>query len=556
MGLQFTSDQWWKNGVVYCLDVETFLDGDGDGVGDLTGLVDRIDYLAGIGVSTLWLMPFHPTPDRDDGYDVTDFYGVDPRLGTLGQFVEVVRTARDRGLRVIIDLVVNHTSDQHPWFQAARSDPGSPYRDWYVWADERPEDETLEEVFPGQQGGVWSYDRKARQYYLHRFFRHQPDLNIVHPAVREEIARIMGFWLQLGVSGFRVDAVPFLIELDGIESAPDVDPHRYLKDLRSFLQRRHGEAILLGEVNLPPAQQREFFGDEDGDELHLLFNFSVMQRIYLALARGDASPVEEALGDLPPVPFDSQWATFLRNHDELTLDQLSKAEREEVFEAFGPDEDMQLFGRGLRRRLPPMLGGDPARLRMAYSLLFSLPGTPVLFYGEEIGMGENLAAPDRQAVRTPMQWSDEPGAGFSTADAAAFPNPVTEGEFGPLAVNVAQQRRDPGSLLNWFERLMRRRRETPELGLGTWSVVPSEPASVLVHRCDWDGSTVVALHNFAAEPCRVEVALDGVDDVAGADDLLDGTGEIGLEDARLVLTLEGYGYRWYRIRRRGQRLAP
>ncbi|HZM29046.1 MAG TPA: alpha-amylase family protein [Acidimicrobiales bacterium] len=556
MSVQFTSDQWWKNGVVYCLDVETFIDWDGDGVGDLAGLVERIDYLAGLGVSTLWLMPYYPSPDRDDGYDVTDFYGVDPRLGSLGQFVEVVRTAHDKGMRVIVDLVVNHTSDRHPWFRSARSSPDSPYRDWYVWADDPPDDPQLSETFPGEQGGVWTYDEKAGQYYMHRFYEHQPDLNIANPDVREEIARIVGFWLQLGVSGFRVDAVPFLIELDGIEGAPSVDPHRYLKELRAFVQRRQGDAILLGEVNLPPKQQRAFFGDEDGDELNLVFNFTVMQRIYLALARGDARPVEEALADLPDVPFDSQWATFLRNHDELTLDQLSDQEREEVFAAFGPDPDMQAYGRGLRRRLPPMLGGDPDRIRMAYSLLFSLPGTPVLFYGEEIGMGENLEVPGRQAVRTPMQWSDEPGGGFSTAPPRRFPAPLVEGEFGPLAVNVAHQRRDPGSLLNWFERLIRRRRETPELGLGTWAVIPTDPPSILAHRCDWRDSTVVAVHNFSAEPCRVEVPLDGLDDAVAADDLLNGTGERPLDAPVIPLTVGGHGHQWFRIRRAGRRLAP
>ena len=555
MSLRATSDQWWKNGLVYCLDVETFLDWNGDGMGDLGGLVERIDYLAGLGVTTLWLMPFYPTPDRDDGYDVVDFYGVDQRLGTLGEFVEVVRTAHDRGLRVIIDLVVNHTSDQHPWFQSARSDPESPFRDWYVWSDEPVDDPALAETFPGEQGGVWTYDEKAGQYYLHRFYPHQPDLNIANPAVREEIARILGFWMALGVSGFRVDAVPFLLELEGITGAPRIDPHRYLKELRAFVQRRRGDAVLLGEVNLPAKQQRDFFGDEDGDELHLVFNFSLMQRTYLAFARRDATVVEEALAALPAVPFDSQWATFLRNHDELTLDQLSDSERQEVFDAFGPEPDMQVYGRGLRRRLPPMFGGDERRLRMAYSLMFSLPGIPVLFYGEEIGMGENLAEKGRAAVRTPMQWSDEPGGGFSTTDAARFPAQLPEGEYGPLAVNVAAQRRDPDSLLNWFERLIRRRKELPTIGFGEWRVVPTEPRSVLAHRCDWDGSTVVALHNFSPEPCRLKVPVEDCNDAVGLDDLL-GHDHVELDTPEFDLALEGYGYRWFLVRRAGQRLTP
>jgi maltose alpha-D-glucosyltransferase/alpha-amylase len=557
MSTPATSDQWWKNGIVYCLDVETYLDGDGDGVGDLTGLVDRVDYLAGIGVTTLWLMPFHPSPDRDDGYDIVDFYGVDPRLGTLGEFVELVRTCRERGIRVIIDLVVNHTSDRHPWFQQARADRSSRYRDWYVWADSPEEGGSMGETFPGAQGGVWTYDRTAGQHYLHRFYRHQPDLNVANPAVRAEIARIVGFWLELGVSGFRVDAVPFLLELNGIPDAPTVDPHRYLKELRAFVQRRRGDAVLLGEVNLPPEEQRRYFGDEDGDELHLVFNFSVMQRIYLGMARGDATVVADALRDLPGVPFDSQWATFLRNHDELTLDQLDDDERAEVFAAFGPERRMQIYGRGLRRRLPTMLGGDRGRIEMVYSLQFSLPGTPVLFYGEEIGMGENLAAPGRAAVRTPMQWSGGPGAGFSTADPSRFPAPVAPTSHAGWPVDVASARRDPSSLLNWFERLIRRRRETPELGYGTARVLDSGVPAVLVHRCDWEGATVVAVHNLSASRCRVRIPLDGDGDadVVALDPLLDDR-TVECCDRLAELDVGRYGYHWFRARRAGHRVTP
>jgi maltose alpha-D-glucosyltransferase/alpha-amylase len=552
-----TGDQWWKNGLVYCVDVETYLDGDGDGCGDLAGLTDRLDYLAGIGVTVLWLMPFQPSPDRDDGYDVTDFYGVDPRYGTLGAFVELVRTAREKGIRVIMDLVVNHTSDRHPWFEAARSDRESPFRDWYVWADRPAEDPALTEVFPGEQRGVWEWDEKTEQHYLHRFYAHQPDVNVANPAVRQEIARIVGFWLELGVSGFRIDAVPFLLELNGIEEAPTVDPHDYLRELRSFLSRRRGDAVTLGEVNLPPDQQRHYFGD-DGDQLHLVFNFSVMQRVWLALARGNATPVEDALRDLPAVPFDSQWANFLRNHDELTLDQLSDAERQECFAAFGPDKDMQVYGRGLRRRLPTMLGDDRDRIEMAYSLLLSLPGTPVLFYGEEIGMGENLAVHGRSAVRTPMQWSPAPGAGFSTADPSQFPAPLVEGAYGPSNVNVADARRDPASLLNWFERLVRRRKETPELGFGAFRVVENDADTVLAHRCDWDGSSVLAVHNFSAEPCRVRLQLDPDaedPDVVALDDLVDAQSH-AVDGPEVELDLGRYGYRWFRLVREGQRLVP
>jgi trehalose synthase len=542
-----TSDLWWKTAVIYCLDVETFLDWDDDGIGDLAGVVQRIDYLAELGVTCLWLMPFYPSPDRDDGYDITDFYGVDPRLGNHGDFVELVRTARDRGMRVIVDLVVNHTSDQHPWFKAARSSPESPYRDWYVWSDDPPKTKAKDITFPDQETSLWTWDEKAGQHFLHRFYKHQPDLNVANPAVRDEIAKVIGFWLQLGVSGFRVDAVPFLIETPPGVPKELTDPHTILRDIRSFLGRRSGDAILLGEVNLSHAQQRRFVGDEDGDELTMLFDFIAMQNLYLAMARADARPLARALLNRPELPTRAQWGTFVRNHDELTLDKLTERQREEVFAAFGPDPDMQIYGRGLRRRLPPMLDGDPRRLRMVYSLLFSLPGTPVLFYGEEIGMGEELAAEGRYAVRTTMQWSGGPNGGFSGAPRRRLAAPTVQGPFGPEHVNVEAQRRDPDSLLRFMTLLVQRYREAPELGWGDLEVLEQPERAVLAHRLTHDDASTVALHNLGPDACTVPLRLqDAVEGTRLVDQLEDGEHVLD-ERGRVEVDLEGYGYRWLRV---------
>ncbi len=550
MSVKVTSDLWWKNAVLYCLDVETFYDLDGDGCGDLPGLTERIDYLGGIGVSCVWLMPFYASANRDDGYDIVDFYAVDPALGTLGDLTEFVRTAHDRGIRVIADFVMNHTSDQHPWFRSARESRDSPYRGFYVWRDDKPEEKPGDVVFPDRERSNWAWDERAGQFYLHRFYSHQPDLNIANAEVRDEIAQVMGFWLAQGLSGFRVDAVPFLIEPTGLPPGAVVDPHELLRDLRAYLNRRDGGAVLLGEVNLPAEDQRAFLGDEDGDELHMVFDFLGDQALFLALARGRAEPLVRALGEMPELPETASLGRFVRNHDELTLDKLGDGEREEVFARFGPDPGMQLYGRGLRRRLPAMLDGDERAIRMVYSLVFSLPGAPVLFYGEEIGMGENLRIPGRLSVRSPMQWSAERHGGFSTvADAGALRRPVTGGRFGAEHVNVAAQRRDPSSLLNWFERLIRRRRECPELGFGTLTVLDVGAPSVLAHRCDWDGSTIVAVHELAGE--APEVALP-VDDGEALVDLF------GRDEHSLPATLElaPYAAHWFRVRREGVRLPP
>ena len=539
-----TSDLWWKNAVIYCVDVETFLDSDGDGWGDLAGLTDRIDYLSGIGVSCLWLMPFYPSVQRDDGYDITDFFGVDDRLGTAGDFAELIRTAADRGIRVIADLVMNHTSDQHPWFQAGR-DRESPFHDFYVWADEKPPEKPGDVVFPDQESSNWKWDAKARQWYLHRFYSHQPDLNVANPAVRDEIAQVVGYWLQQGLAGFRVDAVPFLIEPTGMPQGAIEDPHELLRDLRRAMGRRRGDAILMGEVNLPPGQQREFFGDEDGDELHMVLSFTINQAMYLAFARGEAEPLVRALQALPEIPEDCQWANFVRNHDELTLDKLSEAEREEVFAAFGPEPEYQLYGRGLRRRLPSMVGEDPDRIRLAYSLAFSLPGTPVLFYGEEIGMRESLEIPGRLSVRSPMQWTSERHRGFTTADEPCRPP-------APGDAEVAAQRRDPDSLLMWMERLIRRRRECPELGWGRMTLLDAGDRAVLAHRADWDDSAIIAVHSFSPEPRSVQIEAGDAEAVVD----LFGPDELAPRDGRVPVELGRYGHRWFRLRRPGQRVAP
>ncbi|HEU0214396.1 MAG TPA: alpha-amylase family glycosyl hydrolase, partial [Jiangellaceae bacterium] len=477
-------------------------------------------------------------------------------LGTHGDLVELIRTARDRGMRVIADLVVNHTSDRHPWFRSARASKNSPYRDFYVWRSDPPPDTADQTVFPGQEKGIWEYDERSGEYYLHRFYKHQPDLNVANPAVRDEIAKTMGFWLELGLSGFRVDAVPFLLETTGAtkrEAEEFADPHEYLRALRSFLGRRSGDAVLLGEVNLPYKDQMTYFGGKDGDELSLQFDFIGMQNLYLSLARADARPLAKALAKRPVCSDDCQWATFVRNHDELTLDKLSERERQEVFAAFGPEERMQVFGRGLIRRLPPMLDGDPRRIRMVYSLLFSLPGTPVLFYGEEIGLGENLEAGGRMAVRTAMQWTPERNGGFSTAPPSRIVAPLSAGGFGPEFVNVDDQRRDPDSLLNFMSLLIRRYRESPELGWADMEILEQPCTDVLAHRCSWGDGTMVALHNLGPEPRTVPIHLDDGDESCRLVDLLQDGGTELDGSGRAELTLDAYGYRWLRLTRPGQR---
>jgi trehalose synthase len=532
-----TSDLWWKNAVIYCLDVETFYDADGDGCGDLSGLIDRVDHAGRLGASCLWLMPFYPTPNRDDGYDITDYLAVDPRLGDLGDVVDAIRHARDRGLRVIVDLVVNHTSDEHPWFRAARADRMSRYREYYVWSDDPAAEQ-------GTTPQNWTWDEEAGQHYLHRFAAFQPDLNIANPAVRDEIAKTVGFWLALGASGFRMDAVPFLVEEVGLDDVEPGAAKRWLHELREYAMRRRGDALLMGEVNVDLPDLDSYFEDR-GDALHLQLGFLINQRLWLSLARADAAPLEDLIRQLPVPPDDAGWATFLRNHDELTLDKLDPAERDDVFTAFAPEERMRIYGHGIRRRAASMLGGDGPRLRMAWSLLFSLPGTPVVLYGDEIGMGENLELDGRMSVRTPMQWSPGPTAGFSARRPERIVRPIVQGSFGPGEISVAAQQRTPDSLMRFMQRLIHERRQAPELGWGVSTLIENEPAALFARRADWQGSTVVVVHNLSAEPVCAELELG--EDVKAVEDLLE-LREHSIVDGRLSIELDAYGYLWLRAR--------
>jgi maltose alpha-D-glucosyltransferase/alpha-amylase len=519
------------------------MDASGDGVGDFEGLSRRLDYLSGLGVTCIWLQPYYPSPNQDNGYDVSDYYGVHERHGNLGDFVEFMNHARSLGMRVIVDLVVNHTSTQHPWFQAARSDARSPFRDYYVWSRERPADHATGIVFPGVQETTWTWDDAAEAYYFHRFYDWQPDLDTSNPKVRQEIKKVMGFWLELGVSGFRMDAVPFLIEKKGagVEHTQDFE---LLHEMRDFLQWRAHDAILLAEANVPADQSIDYFGDQ-GDRLQLMLNFPVNQRLFYALASADLEPLKEAIAQTRSRPPNAQWVNFLRSHDELDLGRLSDAQRQRVFSAFAPDPGMQLYERGVRRRLAPMLGGDRARLGVAFSLLFSLPGTPMMQYGDEIGIGDDLTLAERECARTPMQWTSEPHGGFTTGAQPVRPV-IHEGPHGFRSRNLADQRRDPHSLLNWTERMIRTRKECRELSWGDVTILPTDVPSVLALEYAWRGTALLTLHNFSAE---AQTVTFDVQNPTGQRllDILGRENSNARSERTHRVTLAPYDYRWFRV---------
>jgi maltose alpha-D-glucosyltransferase / alpha-amylase len=540
-------NDWYKEAVFYEIYVRAFADGNGDGIGDLPGLISRLDHLRNLGIDCLWLLPISPSPLRDDGYDVADYCSVHPDYGTLDDFRRLVREAHARGLRVISDMVPNHVSDQHVWFQASR-DPAHPqhafYRDWFVWSPTDRRYAGTRIIFLDTERSNWTWDEKRGAYYWHRFFYHQPDLNYDHPPVQEAMLDVARFWLEQGIDGFRVDAVPYLYEREGTSCENLPETHAYLKRLRAAVDQAAPGSLLLSEANQWPEDVRPYLGE--GDEFHMNFHFPLMPRIFLALARGDRTPIVEILARTPSIPEVCQWATFLRCHDELTLEMVTEDERQFLWQFYAPQPRMRL-NLGIRRRLAPLLDNDRARLELAYSLLFTLPGSPVLYYGDEIGMGDNIWLEDRRGVRTPMQWTAGPNAGFSAADPAHLYAPVIDDEtYGYRTLNAEAQRSDPGSLLNHLRRLIQVRKDHPALARGDLRMLDALPPAVLGFVRTYGDRVVLALHNLSAEPQPCPVDLDPFAGVRPTD-LLSGEAFPAVTGGTIRLHLPRYGYRWLEL---------
>jgi len=496
---------WYKDAVFYEVYVRGFLDSDGDGNGDLRGLTEKLDYLKELGVDCLWLLPIFASPLKDDGYDIADFRQIHPQLGTLEDFETLSRAAHERGIRILADLVINHTSDQHIWFQEARSDRASRRHDYYVWSDTDQKFKDARVIFKDSESSNWSWDPVARQYYWHRFFSHQPDLNFENPDVSKEILDIAAFWLDRGLDGFRVDAVPYLCEREGTSCENLPETHAICKQLRQFVQSRYPGTVLLAEANQWPRDLIAYFGS--GDEFNMAFNFPLMPRLFMALRREQAWPIIEIMDQIPPIPSDCQWALFLRNHDELTLEMVTDDERDYMYQEYAKDPRMRI-NFGIRRRLAPLMDNDRRQLELLYAMLFSLPGSPVIYYGDEIGMGDNIYLGDRHSVRTPMQWTGDRNAGFSRTDPSRLYQPVLlDPVYHYQANNVEAQLRSPTSLLCWLRRLIRLRKKYPAFSRGTLKFVPCENRKVVAFLREYQGQTILAINNLSAYAQPVELNL-------------------------------------------------
>ncbi|MCB0077242.1 MAG: maltose alpha-D-glucosyltransferase [Anaerolineales bacterium] len=536
---------WYKDAVFYELHLRAYNDSDGDGIGDFRGAMEKLEYLQWLGIDCIWILPMYPSPLVDDGYDIADYRDIHPDLGTLEDFEAFVEKAHGLGMRVVTDLIMNHTSDQHPWFQASRRRE-APYTDWYVWNDTDDKYNEVRIIFLDHQPSNWAWDERRQQYFWHRFYAEQPDLNFDNPEVQEEIKDVIRFWLAKGLDGFRADAIPYLYEREGSSGENLPETHDYLKGVRRMIDREFPGRILLGEANMWPEDVRPYFGDEDDPELQMSFHFPVMPRIFKALKLQEAAPIIEIMARTPDIPSEAQWVTFLRNHDELTLEMVTEEDRQWMWEQYAPEPRMRL-NLGIRRRLAPLLDNDRRKIELANSILFTLPGSPIIYYGDEIGMGDNIHLPDRHGVRTPMQWESSETADFSDGDPDDFYNPIIRSApYGPETVNVAEQRNDPNSLLSLMRHLIRVRKSSAALGRGDHRFLAVENPHILAILREADGETVLALHNLSEEWQEVTLPLD---EWAGHTprELLFDDRLAPITEAPYTLVLPAFAYRWLRL---------
>lgn len=536
------NDLWYKDAIFYEVYVRAYHDSNGDGNGDLAGLTQKLDYIKDLGVDCIWLLPIYPSPLIDDGYDIADYYCVHSDYGSVEDFKTLIKEAHARDIRVIADLVLNHTSDQHPWFQKARKDKNSKYRDYYVWSDTDQKYLETRIIFVDHQPSNWAWDDVAGKYFWHRFYAEQPDLNFDNPAVREEMKKIASFWLEMGIDGFRADAVPYLIEREGTSNENLPETHEYLKELRAFIDENYPGRILLCEANMWPEDVRPYFGDPSkpgGAEFQMGFHFPIMPRIYMSIRKGDVSDMVGILNRTPKIPNECQWCTFLRNHDELTLEMVTEEDRQWMWNQYAPEPRMRL-NLGIRRRLAPLLDNDRRKIEIANSILFTLIGSPIIYYGDEIGMGDNIWLEDRNGVRTPMQWDSSPKAGFSDADSSQLYAPIIDTPpFGPELVNVADQQADPDSLFNALRKMTTARKEYKAFGWGSFEWIDVETTAVAAYLREYQDERVLVLNNLTDQEQKINLP-----------DALPVEGENILENTSLILsslTLKPFQYIWIKL---------
>ena len=539
--MKTTNKPWYMNAIFYEVHIRAYCDSNNDGIGDIPGLISKLDYIKDLGIDCIWILPIYPSPLKDDGYDIADYYDIHPDYGTLDDFKTLIKEAHQRGLRVIADLVLNHTSDQHSWFQKSRSDPNSKYRDYYVWSETDDNYSDARIIFLDTEDSNWTYDEQAGMYYWHRFYASQPDLNYDNPAVLEEMRQVMKFWLDMGIDGFRADAVPYLIEREGTNCENLPETHEILKSFRTYLDENYEGKILLAEANQWPEDVMAYFGD--GNEFHMGFHFPVMPRIFMAIRKGDVSPIHWIMAQTPDIPENTQWCIFLRNHDELTLEMVTEEERDWMWAEYAPISRMRL-NLGIRRRLAPLLENNHKKILLANALLYSLPGAPIVYYGDEIGMGDNIWLPDRNGVRTPMQWDNSLNAGFSKANQDELYAPVIDSqEYSYKLINVENQINDPDSMLNKIKHLIQTRKSNPVFALGNYQFLAEDQPNCLTILRSYQDDSVLCVLNLTDDEQALSIDISGLTGKT-LKNMLSGEDYTKITSHQTTINLEPYGFFW------------